>query len=249
MKQLNFSNRFYLNPADTIIGSLAVRINAELPEKFHNKEILENVQKQIIAKIFGEKYTHVDNDSIIAMYTRVLYQNFKDDYAADFQEIVKNKGDRPTINNEIDVEGISMFLDNNILSYSFESYIYFGGAHGNTNRLLYNFDLSNAHIIKESDLFIPEYKESLTALIKEQIVEESAEIESVADLNDFDFWADQIKPNGNFYIDEEGLVYVFNQYEIAPYSMGQTEVTLPFEKLKPLMKAGNILEYLYKTTK
>ena len=152
------------------------------------------------------------------------------------------------MSNEISIDGVSLYLDEKILSYSYESYAYLGGAHGNSNRMLYNYDLSNAHTIKEQDLFIADYKASLTQLIKDQILEQSAEIGSVADLNDLNFWEDEIKPNDNFYISDEGLVYIFNPYEIAPYSMGQTEVMLPYDKLKPLLKKGNILEYLYNTT-
>ena len=117
--------------------------------------------------------------------------------------------------------------------------------HGNSNRYFYNFDLRNGHILHESDIFIDNYKAPLTELIKQRIVEDNAEIESVADLTEFDFWESEIKPNGNFYISDEGIVYVFNPYEIAPYSTGQTEVTLPYDRLKVLLKPGNLISYLY----
>jgi hypothetical protein len=219
-----------------------------MPDKFHDEEVLTNIQKQIVAKVFGEKYTSTSLDSIVPVYVRKLHQNYLNDYSPEFQSTIKKNGG-PAMINEINVEGVSMFLDDKLLSYSYESYAFLGGAHGNSNRMLYNFDLNDAHIIKEEELFRPDYIQSLTQLIKEAIVEQSAEIESVADLDDFSFWSDQIKPNSNFYISEDGLVYVFNQYEIAPYSMGQTEVTIPFGKLKPLLKEGNLLEYLYKNTK
>lgn len=247
MKEMNYANKFYLNP-DTTLGSLSININVELPGQYQNTEVLTNIQKQIIAKIFGEKYTSLPLDSIIPVYVRKLHQNYMTDYSPEFQTTVKKNGG-PAMINEIHVEGVSMFLDEKLLSYSYESYAFLGGAHGNSSRMLYNFDLKDAHIIKEDELFRSGYSASLTQLIKEEIVAQSAEIESVADLDDFSFWSDQIKPNGNFYISEDGLVYVFNQYEIAPYSMGQTEVTISFSKLKPLLKEGNTLEYLYKNTK
>jgi hypothetical protein len=74
-------------------------------------------------------------------------------------------------------------------------------------------------------------------------------MESVADLNVFNFYEDQIVPNNNFYITPEGIVYVYNPYDIAPYSMGQTSVLLTFEKLKPILKKNNPIEYLYKNIK
>ena len=247
MRDLSYANRFYLNQADTALGALAVNINMEMPDKYADNEVLTNIQKQIIAKVFGEQYNSVPVDSVIPKYVDKLHKNYLRDYDEAFQASVKKAGG-PSMSNEISIDGVSLYLDEKILSYSYESYAYLGGAHGNSNRMLYNYDLSNAHTIKEQDLFIADYKVLLTQLIKDQILEQSAELGSVADLNDLNFWEDEIKPNDNFYISDEGLVYIFNPYEIAPYSMGQTEVMLPYDKLRPLLKKGNILEYLYNTT-
>jgi hypothetical protein len=63
-------------------------------------------------------------------------------------------------------------------------------------------------------------------------------------LEDTDYWTDSIKPNGNFYITDESINYVFNPYEIAPYYMGQTEVSLPFSMIKGLLKPNSIIAYL-----
>ena len=60
----------------------------------------------------------------------------------------------------------------------------------------------------------------------------------------YDYWTDSIKPNGNFYITDESINYVFNPYEIAPYYMGQTEVTIPFSRIKDLLKPNSIIGYL-----
>ncbi len=247
MRELSYAHRFYLNSADTALGALVVNINMEMPDKYFDNEILTNVRKQLIAKVFGEQYNSIPVDSLIPKYVDKLHKNYLRDYDEAFQESVKKSGGI-NLSNEINIDGVSLYLDEKILSYSYESYAYLGGAHGNSNRMIYNYDLTNAHPIKERDLFIPEYKALLTQLIKDQILEQSAEIGSVADLNDLNFWEDEIKPNDNFYISDEGLVYIFNPYEIAPYSMGQTEVTLPYEKLKPLLKKGNTLEYLYINT-
>ena len=247
MKNLIYSNKFYLNSTDTALGSLVINIDIEIPDEYFDKEILTNIQKQITAKIFGEQYTALQIDSLIPKYVRNTHQRYITDYDSAFQDQVKKTGG-PSMINEINIDGIAIFLDNKILSYSNESYAYLGGAHGSSIRMLYNFDLSNAHQIKEVDLFIANYQTQLTQLIKEQLLEQSAEIGSVADLSELDFWEDKIAPNDNFYVSDEGLVYIYNPYDIAPYSMGQIEVTLPYTKLKPLLKSGNIIEYLYKNT-
>jgi len=245
MKEYSYSNIFHLTP-DTTLGGLSINIEAEIPVKYHNKEILGNIQQQIIAKMFGESYTKLPIDSVIPVYVGKLFDDYKNSYGNDLERYKNLKG--PMLNNDIQVEAVSMFLDEKILSYSYEQYAFMGGAHGGSNRYFYNFDLSNGHILKESDLFIDNYKQPLTELIKQCIVEDNAEIESVADLDELDFWEDAIKPNGNFYISDEGIVYVFNPYEIAPYSTGQTEVTLPYDRLKVLLKPNNLIAYLYNSS-
>ena len=242
---LDFSKKFYLSE-DTTLGGLSFQAETEIPVKFHNKEVLENVRKQIIANIFGEMFNNFPADSILPKYANNLFLDYKrsnETYLANNAEI---KESPLILENEIQIQGVAMYLDDRILSYSYERYAFMGGPHGNSSRLLYNFDLTNSHLIKESDLFIADYTESLTRLIKQQIVEDNAEMESVADLNDFHFFEDQIKPNNNFYITAEGIVYVYNPYDIAPYSTGQTVVLLTFEKLRPILKPENPIAYLYK---
>lgn len=242
---LDFSKKFYLSE-DTTLGGLSFQAETEIPVKFHNMEVLENVRKQIIANIFGEIFNNFPTDSILPKYANNLFLDYKrsnETYLANNAEI---KESPLILENEIQIQGVAMYLDDRILSYSYERYAFMGGPHGNSSRLLYNFDLTNSHLIKESDLFIADYTESLTRLIKQQIVEDNAEMESVADLNDFHFFEDQIKPNNNFYITAEGIVYVYNPYDIAPYSTGQTVVLLTFEKLRPILKPENPIAYLYK---
>lgn len=245
-KIIDYSNTYYLT-SDTTLGGFSFQAEAEIPAKFHDKEVLGNVKKQIIAKIFGEIYNTYPTDSILPKYANLLYLEYKksnETYLANISEV---KDSRTILENEIQIQGVAMYLDDKILSYSYERYAFMGGGDGKSSRFLYNFDLTNSHLITENDLFSDNYAPSLTQLIKQQIVEDNAEMESVADLNDFHFFEDRIKPNNNFYITAEGIVYVYNPYDIAPYDTGQTSVLLTFEKLKPILKTGNPIAYMYET--
>lgn len=231
--------------ADTAQGALSFEAEVEIPVKFRDKDILINVQKQIIAKIFGEIYNSMPLDSVLPKYAEVLSDEYRKSSEPFIQKILEADETSTIWQNQIQVQGVPMFLDDKILSYSYERYAYMGGAHGNSSRLFYNFDLSNSRLLTEKDLFIDNYETSLTQLIKQQIVEDNAEMESIADLNEFHFFEDQIKPNNNFYVNADGLVYVYNPYDIAPYSTGQTEVALTFKRLRPILKPNNALAYFY----
>lgn len=246
MDMTNYTFReIYPLTSDTALGALTFEADVEFPVKFRDNDILKNIQKQITAKIFGESYTSMPLDSILPKYAETLSDEYKKSTEPFLEKILESEAPSGTWQNEIIVQGVAMFVDDNILSYSYERYAYMGGAHGNSSRLLYNFDLNTSRILNESELFVDNYKESLTQLIKQQIVDDNAEIESIADLNEFHFFEEEIKPNDNFYINPDGLVYIYNQYDIAPYSTGQIEVALSFERLKPILKPNNPLVYFY----
>ena len=46
----------------------------------------------------------------------------------------------------------------------------------------------------------------------------------------------EIKPNGNFTVSEQGVTYIYNQYEIAPYSMGAIHVSVPWDEIRDLIR-------------
>ena len=49
---------------------------------------------------------------------------------------------------------------------------------------------------------------------------------------------DEISPNGNFSVGENGVTFIFNQYEIAAYAFGVIEITIPADEIKPFLKPG-----------
>ena len=116
----------------------------------------------------------------------------------------------------------------------------------------YNFNLKTGKLITENDLFLKNTVSKLTELIKLRIIEQCNEdkgIKPIKNLEKTDFWIDAIKPNGNFYITDESLNYVFNPYEIGPYYLGITEVQIPYERMKNILKPNATINYLIKKEK
>jgi len=238
----------YFLSNDTSKGALSVDIEVEIPFAFTNKDILKSIRTTIISNLFGDEYISHSNDSLVLLFTKDLVADYKEN-----NEPLLSKMDKKNIysfNNEHVVSGFSLLSDKKIYVYGIERYVYMGGAHGLETRNYYNFDLKTGKTITEKDLFKSNYGAELSELIKKRIVEESKETKDTKDtepiltLEDTDFWADSIKPNGNFYITDESINYVFNPYEIAPYYMGQTEVSIPFNRLKNLLKPNSLISYL-----
>ena len=246
-EERDFIKKYYLSK-DTTKGALSVDIEVEIPVAFADKEVLKSIRTTIITNLFGEEYFTHANDSLVLLFTKDLVSDYVENNEPLLTKI--DSTNRYTFDNEHVVSGFSLLSDKKIYVYGIERYVYMGGAHGLETRNYYNFDLKTGKTITESDLFKPNYKAELSELIKKRIVEESKEVKEAKDtepilsLEDTDFWADSIKPNGNFYITDESINYVFNPYEIAPYYIGQTEVTIPFNRLKNILKPNSIIAYL-----
>jgi hypothetical protein len=238
----------YFLSKDTTKGGLSVDIEVEIPTAFADKDVLNSIRATIVTNLFGEEYIHHANDSLVLLFSKDLVADYKENNEPLISET--DSTNRYSFDNEHVVSGFSLLSDKKIYVYGIERYVFMGGAHGLETRNYYNFDLKTGKIISEKDLFKSNYVPELSELIKKRIVEESKEqkdtrdTEPIMSLEDTDFWADSIKPNGNFYITDEGINYVFNPYEIAPYYMGQTEVSIPFDRLTNILKSNSIIAYL-----
>ena len=66
------------------------------------------------------------------------------------------------------------------------------------------------------------------------------EVENAKELENIGYFSiEEIFPNGNFLIDEKGITYTFNEYEIAAYVVGPTHVCIPFEEISYLLKGDS----------
>ena len=117
----------------------------------------------------------------------------------------------------------------NILSYVVEHHAFRGGAHGMTAVTAYNFDTKSGKEIQETDFFKNGYEEKLTKLLTARLPEAVGGPENMEML-----FIQEVEPNDNFYITEDGVTYIYNHYEIAPYAMGIIKITIPWNELEGL---------------
>lgn len=246
----NSHSEIYYLAADTAKGSLHLNLMVELPACYHNEIILDSIRNTLITNLFGSDYLQFGNDSILKVFAASLINEYKITNAPLLEQLDSTAF--YSFFNEHNLEGFSLLNDEKIYSYGINRYVFMGGAHGLTTLNYFNFDLKSGKQIMEIDLFEAGFEETLTSLLKTRIVEQSNEdpnVETIISLDDTDYWVDAIKPNNNFYITDESLNYVFNPYEIAPYYMGISEVIIPFDRIKEILKKPSVIDYLiYKET-
>ena len=142
------------------------------------------------------------------------------------------------INNTISVT----YNTNSIVAFQSEFYHFTGGAHGISGIYFANFDSKDGKKLTLSDLLIAGYKKELDN-IAEKIFRKEKELELDENLEaaGYGFEGNQFSLNDNFGIKNDGLIFYFNSYEVAPYAMGSAEIMVPYSEIKNLVKQDGLL--------
>lgn len=126
---------------------------------------------------------------------------------------------------------------NGILSLTTTNCQYTGGAHGMTVQQSYNYDLNKGQKMSLASVFEPgaDYQKVINNEIKKQM---TAHPENYF-TGDTGFQT--IADNQDYYLQDKNLVVFFGLYEIAPYSSGIPEFSIPFARFAGGVRA-EILE-------
>lgn len=107
------------------------------------------------------------------------------------------------------------------------SYAYMcGAAHGNSAYSYLNYSLGDGSILSLDDLMVAGYRDALTELLRSRLSDREDLFEDA-----------EIGVPGQFRITPDGLQFIYQQYEIAPYSSGVIRVDLTAYELGELLSA------------
>ncbi len=123
--------------------------------------------------------------------------------------------------NEIIIEGAVRRSEPALLVYEIRILLFFGGAHPSHELRLLNFNPQTGTRITLKDLFKPGFEPALTEMLKRKAAENT-------DVPANGFFP-KPAPHENFALDPDGIAFVFNPYEIAPYSSGTITLKIPYK--------------------
>lgn len=149
-----------------------------------------------------------------------VYIEFKDDFEED------------SLVWEAFIDGEVTYQSSEITCIAINSYLNTGGAHGNTNISFLNFNSQTGKLLQNDDII--KNKDFLKLAEKYFNIE----LQEMLNENGFDdyFFGDGFHLPENIGFSDEGVILLYNVYEIAPYSEGITEFTIPFEEALPYLK-------------
>ncbi len=111
------------------------------------------------------------------------------------------------------------------VTYILYTTVYLGGAHPNTT--IETFTYKNGKRIEIMDVISKEELSKISNYVKKKLLSHPG---SVSDMIEEGTVPDY-QNYRNFYYNDRGLVFIFEQYQVAPYSSGIIEVIVPYSIL------------------
>lgn len=223
-----------------------LQINFIFPAQYDNNEILKKVQQQFVSSYFGDSYETLSPEDATAQYTEDYLNSYKeltDEYKAELAKADETPVGAWFSYYEMSSDDIA-YNKNDIISYTVNFENYTGGAHGAHSFTNHVINLKTGNPIAEEDIFIDGYQEDLAQILIDRIAKQNS-LDDVKELENIGFFSiDEIFPNGNFLIDDNGITYTYNEYEIAAYVVGATNVHLPYEEIQHLLKKESPIAHL-----
>ncbi len=146
----------------------------------------------------------------------------------------------------LDLYAYVLNQDSSLATLALGGYQFSGGAHGSTQRLFINWDTKAKREINLRDILIAGYKYQLTK-VAEHLFRRQEKLSDTVSLADSYFFENgKFRLNHNFSITPTGLNFLYNEYEIKPYSEGMTELLIPYSSIKSLLKTHTVVDQYIK---
>ena len=208
----------------TIDNSFEADISAVFDKATGGSELSEainaNIENSIISTISSPE-NKSDLKTVLKDFNSE-FVNFKKEFPDDSEPVW-----------ELNIETELTYQSEDIITIALSTYEFKGGAHGNDKIKFLNLNAKTGSILKQKDLI--KNSTDFKALAKTYFVQSLEIEEEDLKMEDF-FFGKPFQLPENIGFSEDGLVLLYNIYEVASYDQGYTEFIIPFEDVESYLK-------------
>jgi hypothetical protein len=206
----------------TYDADISVTYDKALGTSELSKRINFKVEEAIIETLsMPEKKTNLE--AVLEDFN-TEFVNFKKDYPEDTEPIW-----------ELHIETELSYQSQDIITIAISVYEFEGGAHGNDQIKFLNLDAKTGYILKQNDII--DNSQAFIDIAKAYFLKNLENREGNVKMEDY-FFGEPFHLPENIGFSDDGLVLLYNVYEVASYAQGYTEFVIPFEEVEPYLKVN-----------
>ncbi|MFB9841683.1 DUF3298 and DUF4163 domain-containing protein [Mucilaginibacter ginsenosidivorans] len=196
---------------------------------FPDQKVLNDtvVKRLLIAYYTGDK-----PDSSLQQQTQKFIQFYNYD--------TTRNADHPNVFYTLESSATVVRQDSSLITLQIDRYTYDGGAHGSDYTGFINWDTGANKKIELGDILSPGNEENLRA-IAEKNFRKQEKLSDTGSFTNYSFKGRKFALNNNFLVTPIGISFLYNEYEIKPYSEGQTTLLIPYMQIKSLLRTNTVI--------
>lgn len=208
--------------------------------------VAQRINETVQGNLLGKKYVRISPETAIDSFKNVYIAEYRKEMNEFYMEDIKNglpKSNLPSwYNYEFELITHYSLGKDSVINLMAEVYVNTGGAHPNTWSRWMNFDKDDGKLLTHDNVFIPGADKSLSELLLKELIKEMAErledsgIKSLSDLQDKGILTStNMYVSENFLLEKDGISFMYNRYDIAPYVIGDITLYLPYTEIEKYM--------------
>lgn len=134
---------------------------------------------------------------------------------------------------ELSVEGRLLEINESMATYQVRGYSFTGGAHPNLTTFPFTYSFDHNVILTTANLFKSGSTEALEGVLRE-VVARSYNV-PVSEITSLGFFSENIPVSPHVCVLDGDLMFHYNAYDIAPYSMGPINICVHPYEVKPYL--------------
>ena len=210
-----------MHTSETVDADFAAQIEVNY-HLFSNGDASEAINDAVAKKI----KTQLNQPNAVDLASAI--KAFDDEYKA-FKKDFEDSAQPWTLSIETEI----LYQSENHLTIALTTYQDTGGAHGNDRIDLLNFDPETGELLTYKDVFTD--MESLKRIVEQEFHKNIASESNLDEQPDY-FFGKEFQLPENFGFMEEGIIFLYNIYEVVSYDGGYMEFVVDVERLEPYLK-------------
>jgi hypothetical protein len=220
------------------------------PVAYFEKTILRNIQKQFITNAFGNTFADIPVQSVTAAFYESLLDNYKafvDSNKELSAQILTEKDEDKAASlatcfiKDYTQKNTFFFNWDNLISYVIETSQY---EEMNVRKTFtekgFIVYLKTGNNLVYNDIFQPGFQKEISLLLVNKLLKDKGLV-SVTQLTDNGYDVDNITPTDNFYINEEGMVFIYNFNKMETQESDIIKILLPYSEITQWIKPDSPL--------
>lgn len=218
-------------------------VTLDMAESAREPDLVDFVNRSVLEAAFS--MTLASDEQPMDLLERA-WNRYQKDYQADVEdlvsEVIQDGGDlglevgswmeyTMSVRDSFQVSHSGKLLTVLVMEDNYE-----GGAHPSSNLTVLNLDLEYRTVLTLEDIFIEGFYEDLRDRIQERLMKDY----KASDMDELEEMGiatlGPVEPTENFILSDESVTFIYNPYDIAPYSEGHIEVRLALSDLADLLK-------------